>query len=327
MPSRRKFLAASAAGLVSMVSAGALAQPAGKPVRILVPFPPGGATDLVARLIAEELRGRYAPTVIVENRPGASGRLALDYLKNAEADGSVMLYTPDFPVTLVPHVYKRMNYDPLRDFTAVSTCSASTTVMAAGPALPANVKSVAELLQWFRANPKLALFGAPSPGSAQHFVGVMLARDADIELTHVSYKGGAAAIQDLLGGQIPVSINPLAEVLPHVRAGKLRILAAATLKRSRFLPEVPTLVESGYKDVFLRGWSAVFVPAKTPPDTVAKLHAAINAALNTETIAKGFEKFTYEVFANSLPEAAAILRADYEKWGAVVRASGFSADN
>ena len=326
MSSRRQFLAASAAGLASMVSAAALAQLGGKPVRIVVAFPPGGATDLVARLIAEELRGRYAQTVIVENKAGASGRLGAEFVKNAEADGSVMLYTPDFPMTLVPHAYKNVSYHPLSDFIPVATCSASTTVLAAGPALPANVKSVAELVQWFRANPKLALYGAPSPGSAQHFVGVMLARAAGIELTHVSYKGGAAAIQDLLGGQIPVSINPLAEVLPQARAGRLRMLAAATPQRSRFLPEVPTLVEAGYKDVHLRGWSAIFVPARTPQDTVARLHAAVNEALKSEAIAQGFAKLTYEVFANPLPEAAAILRADYEKWGAIVKASGFSAE-
>ena len=326
MSSRRKFLAASAAGLASMVSAGALAQLGGKPVRIVVAFPAGGATDLVARLLAEELRGRYAPSVIVENKPGASGRVGAEYVKNAEADGSVMLYTPDFPMTLVPHAYRNVRYHPLSDFIPVATCSASTTVLAAGPALPSNVRSVAELVQWFKANAKLALYGAPSPGSAQHFVGVMLARDTGIELTHVSYKGGAAAIQDLLGGQIPVSINPLAEVLPHSRSAKLRILATATLKRSRFLPEVPTLVEAGYKDVYLRGWSAIFVPAKTPQDTVARLHAAINEALKTDAIARGFEKFTYEVFASPLAEAAAILRADYEKWGGIVKASGFSAE-
>ena len=297
-----------------------------QPVRIVVAFPAGGATDLVARLLAEELRGRYAPSVIVENKPGASGRVGAEYVKNAEADGSVMLYTPDFPMTLVPHAYRNVSYHPLSDFIPVATCSARTTVLAAGPALPSNVRSVAELVQWFKANPKLALYGAPSPGSAQHFVGVMLARDTGIELTHVSYKGGAAAIQDLLGGQIPVSINPLAEVLPHSRSGKLRILATATLKRSRFLPEIPTLVEAGYKDVYLRGWSAIFVPAKTPQDTVARLHAAINEALKTDAIARGFEKFTYEVFASPLAEAAAILRADYEKWGGIVKASGFSAE-
>jgi len=329
MSSRRNFLAASAVALASIISAyapTALAQLGGKVPRIIVPFPAGGATDIIARLIADELRGRYAPSVIVENRPGASGRVGIEYVKNADPDGNVMLYTPDFPITLIPHAYKKVNYDPIADFIPVATCTASITVLSAGPALPAGVRTVSDLVQWLKANPKLALYGSASPGSAQHFVGVMLARAAGIEMTHVAYKGGAAAIQDLLGGQIPISINPLAEVLPHYKAGKLRILASAKPNRSVFLPDVPTLVESGYKDVFLRGWSAILVPARTPRDTVVKLHNAINEALKSEAMAKNLAKLTYEALPTELAEAATYLREDYQKWGGIVKASGFSAD-
>lgn len=166
MRTRRVFLAASIAAIASVATlsvGNAQAQIGGRVPRIVVAFPAGGATDLVARLIADELRGRYAPQVIVENRPGASGRVGTEYVKNAESDGTVMLYTPDFPMTLLPHAYKKMSYDPLRDFIPVATCSASTTVISAGPMLPANVKSVAEMVQWLKANPKLALYGSASP--------------------------------------------------------------------------------------------------------------------------------------------------------------------
>jgi tripartite-type tricarboxylate transporter receptor subunit TctC len=328
MCSPRKFLVGFVTGLFATLAChAALAQLGTKVPRIVVAFPAGGATDLIARLIAEELKGRYAPSVIVENRPGASGRVGTEYVKNAEPDGSIMLYTPDFPMTLIPHAYKRVNYNPLTDFVAVATCTASITVVSAGPALPASVRTVPELVQWLKANPKSALYGSASPGSAQHFVGVMLARAAGIEMTHVSYKGGAAAAQDLLGGQIPISINPLAEILPHVKAGKLRIIASAKPARSPFLPDVPTLVESGYKDVYLRGWSAIFVPAKTPREIVVKLHNAVNDALKSESITKALPTLTYEAFPSQLAEVSSILREDHQKWGGIVKASGFSADD
>ena len=241
----------------------ALAQATDKLVRIIVGFPAGGGTDVTARVLAEALHGTYASTIIVENKAGASARLAVEYVKNAPSDGSVMLFTPDFPMTLYPHSFKSLSYDPLKDFIAVSPAAKGMLTFVVGPAVPDTVKTLADFVQWCKANPAKANYATTSAGATPHFTGVMLASAAAIPMSPVHYRGGAPAIQDLVGGHVPASINPVGEVSEFAKSGSLRVLAVTGAKRSPFLPDVPTMKESGY-DIVVESLSGVFLPANTP---------------------------------------------------------------
>ena len=328
MSSRRRFLGASvacAASAAAGFASCALAQVIGKTARIVVGFPPGGPTDLVARLIADKIRGGYAATVIVDNKPGAGGRIAVEHVKSSVSDGSVMLITPASMMVLYPYVYKKLAYDALRDFTPVTTVCSFPFALSVGPAVPGSVNTVADFVQWCRANPKQASYGSVV-GSMLHFTGVMLGRAAGIELTSVPYKGTAPAIQDLLGGQIPATITPLAVALPHAKSGKLRVLATTGAERSPALPAAPTLKEAGY-DLEAQEWTGIFVPAKTPPETVAQLNASIRDALKSNEVVEGLAKIGYAPVGESPAGFARIVKAEYDRWGPIVKASGFSPED
>src|SRR4029079_11462000 len=265
MLNRRYLLAASATGLLARLAPRALAQAVKKPVHVIVGFPAGGGTDVTARVLSEALRGAYASTVLVENKPGASARIAVEYVKNAEPDGSVMLFTPDFPITLYPHSFKSLSYDPLIDFTPVGPATNSMLSYNVGPAVPASVKSLGDYMQWCKANPDKASFGTTSAGGTPHFAGVMLSNEAKVPLNPVHYRGGAPALQDVVGGHIGASVNPTSESMPLHQAGSMRILAVTGAKRSQFLPDVPTMAEQGF-NVVIDSWLGVFLPAKVPDD-------------------------------------------------------------
>ena len=244
MQTRRQLIATSVAGLATagfVQVSRARAQAVSKPVRIMVGFPAGGGTDMIARILAERLRGPYASTVLVENKAGASARLAAEYVKNAEPDGSVLLFTPDFTMTIYPHSFRALSYDPLRDFTPISPAARSMLTYSVGPAVPESVKTLADFVAWCKANPGKASYATTSAGGTPHFVGMMLASEARVPMTPVHYRGGAPALQDLLGGHVQASINPISETLPFARAGSLRVLAVTGSKRSGFLPDIPTM--------------------------------------------------------------------------------------
>jgi len=299
----------------------------GKALRIIVPFPAGGGTDVLARIVGEKLRGGYASTVIVENRVGASGRIGVDAVKSADADGGTILFIPDFLMTVYPHSFRKLSYDPLADFAPVAIVARSGLALSAGPALPESVKNVRDYVAWARTGEKNAFFATTSPGGTPHFVGVMLARDSGVALSPVHYKGGAPALQDLLGGQIPLSVNPVGEVLPYAKSGRLRVLATTGRQRSKFLPDVPTLVESGFPQIVVEPWLGFFAPAKTPADTVSRLSAAIAEAVRVPETAQSFEKFGNEPVAIGPAALAATLKADLERWQPIVKASGFTAED
>src|SRR5713226_2098469 len=288
MLTRRHLLTASAAGLVCAGTSApsrtlaqavtpAVAPAIKKSLRVIVGFPAGGGTDVIARILADRLRGPYASTVLVENKPGAAARIAVEYVKNAEPDGSVMLFTPDFPITVYPHSFRSLNYDSLRDFTAVAPAAKSMLTYNVGPAVPESVKTLADFAQWCKANPGKASYATTAAGGTPHFVGMMFANAAGVAMTPVHYRGGAPALQDLLGGHVPASVNPISESLPFAKSGTLRILAVTGSQRSSFLPDVPTMAEAGYQ-VVVESWLGVFVPAKTPADIVDALNAAIAEA-------------------------------------------------
>jgi len=328
MPSRRHLLVGSAAGLVASAARlrRAPAQSIAKPARIIVGFAAGGGTDVIARMLAERLRGSYAPSVLVDNKPGAAARLACEYVKGADADGSVMLFTPDFPMTLYPHSFRSLTYDPVKDFAAVTPAAKSMLTYNVGPAVPDSVKTLADFVQWCKANPAKASYATTAAGGAPHFVGVMLANAAGVPMTPVHYRGGAPALQDLLGGHVPASVNPISETLSQVKAGSVRILAVTGARRSPFLPEVPTMTEAGY-DVAVESWLGVFVPAKTPPETVNALNAALGEAARSRELTEGLANIGNEPAHQSPGEFAATVKADIDRWGPVVKASGFVAED
>ena len=329
MPSRRQVIAGAAAGLAASTTvrvSRTLAQSITTPARIIVGFPAGGGTDVIARMLAERLRGSYAPTVLVENKAGAAARIAAEYVKGAEGDGSVMLFTPDFPMTLYPHSFRSLSYDPLKDFAAVAPAAKSMLTYNVGPAVPDSVKTLGDFVQWCKANPAKASYATTAAGGAPHFVGVMLANAAGVPMTPVHYRGGAPALQDLLGGHVPASVNPISETLAQVKAGTLRILAVTGAKRSPFLPEIPTMSEAGY-DVVVESWLGVFVPARTPAAMVGALNAALGEAVRSRELTDGLAKIGNEPAHQSPAEFAATLKADIDRWGPVVKASGFVAED
>jgi tripartite-type tricarboxylate transporter receptor subunit TctC len=323
MLTRRAVLATSAlVGLARPVRAQLL----NKTVRIIVGFPAGGATDILARILAGALRGSYAASVIVENKPGGAARVAVDYVKNAEPNGSEFLLTPDFPITVYPHSFRALSYDPLRDLVPVAPAARSTLTFVIGPAVPDQVKSLADFIAWCKADPAQASFATTSAGSTTHFVGMMLAGASGTKLTPVHYRGGAPALQDLLGGHVPASVNPIGETLPFAASGKLRILAVTSAERSRFLPDVPTMREAGY-DVAFDSWIGAFAPARTPPAAVRRLNAAIGEAIRSPAMIEGLAKMGNEPKFQLPEEFAATVKADLVRWGPVVKASGFVAED
>jgi len=328
MITRRTLMCGAAAGLVASRSSfvsSADAQVISHTAKVVVPFPAGGSTDALARIMADKLKGEYAPATIVENRVGAAGRLAVEYVKNAETDGSVMLFTPDFLLTVYPHSFRSLNYDPVRDFTPVATVAKSALCINVGPAVPADIKTLGDFVQWCKANPKTATYATTAAGGTPHFAGLMLSQASKVDMTPVHYKGGAPALQDLIGGHVSSSVNPVSEALPFVKSGKVRTLAVTSDKRSTFLPDVPTMKEAGY-DVVIEAWLGTLVPSKTPADVVSKLNLAIRDAFAASDVKQKLEAIGNEPDYKTPAEFAAIVKADIARWGPVVKASGFIAD-
>jgi len=326
MQTRRDILKTLAAGAALPALAVRAQQLA--PIRqltIVVAFPAGGATDQVARLVAEGLRGRYAETVIVDNRVGGNGRIGAVAVKNAPADGSMMLFGPAFPMAIFPHIYKTLPYDPLQDFVPVATTGKGAFVLSVGPGVPASVRTAADFNAWCKANPDKATFGAPT-GGGQHFAGVLYARSAGIPLRMIGYKAGAPSVIDVLGGHIAAVVTPIPEVIQHAREGKLRMLATSTSQRTRFTPEVPTMKELGF-DVVFQDWSGLVAPAKTPKETVARVNALVAEVVKSPAVAARLVDIGVEADANSPEEFAALYRATWEKYRDVVRATGFTAED
>jgi tripartite-type tricarboxylate transporter receptor subunit TctC len=325
MFNRREALGAA----IGLIAAGGIArrarsQTVDKIVHVIVGFPAGGGTDIVARVLAEALNGVYAKSIIVENKPGASARLAVEYVKNAPADGSVMLFTPDFPMTLYPFSFKSLNYDPVNDFIAVGPAAKSLLTFNIGPAVPETVKTLADFVAWCKANPTKANYATTSAGATPHFAGVMLAREAKVTMTPVHYRGGAPAIEDLLGGHIPASVNPVSEVIAYAKSSPIRILAVTGAERTRFLPDVPTMKESGY-NVVVESLTGVFLPANTPDATVGALSAAMRTGVQSQAMIDSLAKFGTEPTFLTPAAFSAWIKGQVASWGPVVQESGFVA--
>ena len=328
---RRQFIghASAALGAAALLGRVARAEPPVEPpidtLRILIGFAAGGSGDLLARSVAESLRGTHARTTLVDNRIGAGGQLALLSLKNAPADGSTLLLTPSSMLTLFPHTYKQLPYDPLRDVAPVSLACTFDLAFAVGPLVDASVQTLADFLTWSREHPVAANFGSPATGSSTHFVGEMLARAGDVPLRHVPYRGSRPAIVDLMGGQIAAACAPLGDMLPLLQAGPIRLLAVCGTRRSRFVPQVPTFVEQGFKDIVADGWYAFYLPGGAGVQAVQRANAALRAALDDAQVVAELARLGFDPAGSSAAELAALQRRDTARWGAVVKALGFSA--
>jgi len=326
MLKRRQFTSAIAlAGLAAGLPVHAQHVP--KVAKIIVGFPPGGSADLIARALSINL-GAYAQAVLVDNRAGAGGRIALEALKNSEPDGATLLVSPASMLVVYPHIYKKLSYDPLNDFAPVAVAASAQFVLAVGPMVPASVKTLTDFLQWAKAHPTEATYGSSGAGSIPHFTGVALASASGVPLTHVAYRGAAPAMNDLLGGQVAANISVLSNALPHVQSGRLRALAVTGTSRSPALPNVPTLAEAGIKDVQAVEWFGIFMPAKTPADLVAKLHAAVADALKSKSFQDAMAKSSFDVgVGESSAEFSRRIKADHARWAGIVKTSGFTPED
>jgi tripartite-type tricarboxylate transporter receptor subunit TctC len=322
MHNRRHFMALSAAALVMEVPGLAEARTVDRPARLMVGFPAGSSPDFVARLLAEHLKD-YAPTIVVDNRPGAGGRLPLEALKAAERDGSIMVLTPGDQVALFPHVYAKLGYDSGRDFAPVSTVCTVDFILTVGPLVPPEVKTVADFVTWCRANPKQANYGSPGEGTRPHFMGASFAKEAGLAMTHVPYKGGPPIVQDLLAGQIACSLTVVSNALSNVQSGKLRALAITAPKRSPLLPAVPTIREAGYPAAEGVEFFELFVPAGTPESVIAQLNSQVRNALQSETFKEGLAKQGFGPAGSTPAELRQLVELDIGRWGAIVKQTGF----
>lgn len=314
---------ALAAALGLILIAPGHAQGSEATIRIVIPYPAGGVGDTAARIIADSMRSRLNRTVIVENKPGAAGRVGVQSVKDAPADGTVLLFTPIAPMALFPHVYDNLAYDPVRDFQPISQVGTFDLGVAVGANVPA--RNLKELVDWLKANPAQAAYGTPAAGSLPHFFAVLFARDAGLDLRHVAYKGNPQAITDLIGGHLPMFFTSTQDLVEAHKAGRVRILGTSGRARSAALPEVPTFAESGY-GIRGEGWYGIYAPAKTPAEAVAQLNRAVVEAVRADEFSKRLTPLGVQPTGTSAEEFAHIQKADSELWRPVVRASGFKPE-
>jgi tripartite-type tricarboxylate transporter receptor subunit TctC len=301
----------------------ALAQ-SDKPIKLIVGFPPGGSIDTVARTIAEKMRVDLNQPVVIENKTGAGGRLAAELLKNAPADGTTLMITPVVVPVLAPLVFSKLPYNPATDFTPVGHVVNFNFGLAVKGDSP--IKSVPEFVAWLKANPQKASFGSPAAGSLPHFFGLLLAREAKVDMVHISYNGGAPLQTAVLGDQVPAGIDVVFEFLQNHRAGKARIIATSGRARAKVLPDVPTFAEQGFPNIVGQGWFGLYAPPKTAAAEVERVNKALNKALASPDVIEKFLSLGLETGGGSVADLVRIMETDTNRWGPIVKASGFKAD-
>ena len=290
-------------------------------VRIVLGFPAGATADILSRIVADQMRGALGRPVIVENKAGAGGQIANEVVKAAAPDGSTLLITPVATMAIYPHSFAgRLRYDPFQDFVPVAHLSSFQLGFGVNANVPA--KTLAEYVAAVKKDPKLGFYASAAPGSIPHFFGVMFAKTAGIELTHVPYKGTAPALQALAGGEVAAISTVAADIGTLVKSGKARLLAVSGEKRAAAFPDVPTFKESGY-DLVALPWYAMFAPAGTPKAVIDKTAQAAIAAIHDHGVHARLEQMGLEPTGLGPEELAKILKSDYEKWGPPIRASGF----
>jgi tripartite-type tricarboxylate transporter receptor subunit TctC len=292
-------------------------------LKIVFPYGAGGSADAVARLIAEQLQKSLERAVIVENKPGAGGRIGAQAVKDAPADGSTLLFAASPQITLQPHILSNLGYDPFADFAPLARVVKFDQALAVSGKVPA--RSIKELADWVKESPDRAVFGSPGAGTAAHLAVMVVSRTFDLNLRHVAYKGTPAALPDLLEGRLPLYMAGNAELMEHHKAGGIRIIAIAGGSRSPFLPDVPTLQESGVA-FSANGWFAFYAPARTPPNVRARLEQALLAAARSAQIKDRIQAMGFAPTSTSAAELARIQRAEFDAWRNAVKATGFKSE-
>jgi tripartite-type tricarboxylate transporter receptor subunit TctC len=321
MRSRLRILAALAGTAIGLAALPAFAQDK-PPLRILVGFPPGGSADVLARLIGDGMREDFS-SVTVENRAGAGGRIALAAVKNAKPDGQTVIVLPSGPMVLFPHVYKKLDYDAVKDFTPVSQIARFQFGVVSGPA--SGARTVAEMLAKAKADPKSATYGSPGLGTLPHFMGVLLEQSTGVPFTHVPFQGGAPANTALVGGHIGYKFDVVSETAELHRSGKVRIIAVTGPNRDPQVPDVPTMKEAGV-DMDATAWFAMYGPAGLPPETLARLERVVAAAVKKPAMREKLASLGYEAIGSSSSELAAAQRADLARWEKPIKATGVQLD-
>lgn len=325
---RRQFLNAglSAGGVLALGGAGrAVAQDTPNHLtRVTVGFPPGDMADSIARLISENIRGRYAETMLVDNKPGAAARTATATFTTYKKDGTEVLFTPGAMVVLFPHVFEKLNYKPVAELTPVTRIVTSSYVLAVGPATPAEITTLDQYLAWAKKDPKNAAYATSGAGTGIHLTAEYLAKLTRTPLSMVPYKGGAPAAADMIAGHIPAQMATTPSIIDFVRAGKARILAISSATRSKELPDVPTFKELGHPQLVTEEFFGFYMPAGASPKAAADFNRSVlNAMTDPKTIAQ-LEKMGLTINTTPTPAAfAQFVKDEYEKWGSIVKQINF----
>lgn len=316
---------------LTLQTGAALAQPQAQggtwpqgPVTLLVPFPPGGSTDMIARTVGAKLQEKFGATFIVDNKAGAGGTLGAAQAKRAAPDGSTLFVSSLGPFVIGPHLLKSPGYDPLKDFDYITVAVQAPNILA----VPANsrFKSMADVLAELKANPGRMTFASAGNGTSDHLTAELFWQETKTSATHVPYKGGAPAMSDLLGGQVDASFMNINTALPNVKGGKLRPLAITSAKRSPLLPDVPTMEELGFKGVTVYSWQAVAAPKGLPNDIKTRLRAAIVEALNDPGVKPKLLELGFEIVGNTPEQFTAFQAAEFARWKQVIQIGKITAD-
>jgi tripartite-type tricarboxylate transporter receptor subunit TctC len=327
MLNRRRFAGLTAAAVAApsvLLSRAFGADWPAKPVRIVVPFTPGGSTDITARLIGNRLQEVWGQSVVIENKPGAGGNIAADMVAHADADGyTIFIVGPGMATN--PFLYPSLSYDPVGDFAPVTMLITQPNLMCVPNSSPA--KSVQEFIAFCNDNRGKVTFASSGNGTTLHLSGELFKRLAKVEMTHIPYRGGAPAINDLIPGRVDVIFDNMPSILQHAKAGSLRALAVTTKDRVSVVPDIPTIAESGVPGFDVFSWFGFFVPARTPPEIVAKINADTNAALAHAPVKSRFEELGAVPKGSTQAELASFLQSEIAKWGPVIREAKIRVEN
>lgn len=322
---RRQFLQAALMGVALSFVGSAMAQNyPSKPIRLVVPFTPGGVTDTSGRLIAEQLSKRLGQQVIVDNKPGASGNIGTQQVATAEADGYTLLLGFDGTMVINPHVFPKTGFDTLKDFAPIGKIGDAVLILVAHPNFAA--KSLKDMIALSKTQAGGLSYGTSGTGGTPHIAGELLKQKTGANLVHVPYKGGGQALTDVMGGNIPLVYTAIAGAIPHVKSGKLLPLAVSSSKRASSLPEVPTFIENGVTDFEANSWVGLLAPAKTPRAILTRLNTELNAVLNDPEVKERLNGMGITASPGSAESFGAEMSRDLAKYGTVVKAAGIKAE-
>jgi len=322
---RRTALGLALVPTLLLASGMALAQAyPSRPIRLVVPFPPGGGTDMIAREVANKVATSEGWTIVIDNRPGSGGNIGVDAAAKASPDGYTLVLGQTSNLAINPSLYAKLPYDPVKDLTPVGLVASAPLVLVVAGNSP--YKKLADVVAAAKAKPTALNYASSGNGTVAHLAAEQFQKAAGVQFTHVPYKGASQGLTDLVGGQIQMYLSSVPTLIAQIRTGQLRALAVTSLQRTRDLPEVPTMAESGYKDFEAVTWFGIAGPAGMPKEAVTRLNAAFNKALATAEVQKKLQAQGAEVLSGPPEKFATLIRTDGERWGAIVKASGVKID-